>query len=141
MGFNDALPAPKPHLTEGYLQSTFPPSIKTLGGAATLVRGDPDFVALPHFAAEFTGLDKNLQKAEVQAGYDGAAMVYARNKALQHIGQPDPERHASPLTLASDGRNWAVYAHYAHKDAETEKIANFQVNMCPLYCDCHCAWR
>lgn len=127
VGFNNGLSAPKPDLTEGYLQRTFPPNIKSLGGAATLVRGDPGFVALPHFAAEFKGLGKDLQKGEVQAGYDGAAMVYARTKALQHIGQPDPERHASPLTLASDGRNWAVYAHYAHKDAETEKVENFQV--------------
>lgn len=127
VGFNNGLSAPKPDITEGYLQSTFPPNVKKLGGAATLVKNNPQFVALPHFAVEFKAIGKDMNKAEFQAGYDGAAMTHARNKALTYLGEPVPERQASPLTMAVDGRNWSVYAHYNRTDKETNRVESYQV--------------
>lgn len=138
VGFNHKLSAPKPDLVEGYVQSTFPPSIKQLGGAATLVKDNPDFVALPHFAVEFKGVGKDFQKARTQAGYDGSSMVYARDKALEHIGQPDPERHASPLSMAIDGYNWEIFANYKRENEEKKRVEYFQVCQLPLLeCECH----
>lgn len=127
VGFNNGLSAPKPDLVEGYAQRAFPPSIRQLGGSATLVHDSPAFVGLPHFAAEFKDYGKSMREAEVQTGYDGAHMVYSRNKALEHIGDKDPPRRASPLTVASDGHSWSVYSHYAHPDEDTNKDKYYQV--------------
>lgn len=126
-GFNNSLAAPKPDRVEGYSRTAFPPNIGELGGSATLVKNDPNFVALPHFAAEFKDFGKDMRKAGVQACYDGAAMVYGRNQALKHIGQPDPPRHAVPMSLTSDGCNWKAYLHYAHENEKTKEVQYFQV--------------
>lgn len=72
-GFNNGLPNPKPHYIEGYKRSKFPPNISDLGGAVTLENKAREFVALPHFAAEYKGRDASMDLARVQAGYDGAA--------------------------------------------------------------------
>lgn len=127
VGFNKGLSAPKPDLTEGYLQRAYPPNIRQLGGSATLVKNDPEFVALPHFVAEFKDFGKNVRQGEVQAGYDGAAMLYARNNALASIGQPDPPGRASPITVATDGRTWRTYVHYAEENKDTKQTEYFQV--------------
>lgn len=127
VGFNNGLAAPKPDVTEGYRQTAFPPNIKQLGGAATLVKHSPNFVALPHFAAEFKNYGGDMRKADVQAAYDGAAMVHAHNKALQLIGEPDPPGHTAALTMTSDGRGWTIWAHHAEKDEATQRMDHFQV--------------
>lgn len=127
VGFNNGLSAPKPDRTEGYAQTTFPPNINQLGGSATLVNNEESFIALPHFAAELKDFGKSLRQCEVQAGYDGAAMVYARNKALASIGQADPPGRASPITVASDGRTWRTYVHYSKENEETHKTEYYQV--------------
>lgn len=72
-GFNNGLPNPKPHYIEGYKRSKLPPNISDLGGAVTLDNKAREFVALPHFAAEYKGRDASMDLARVQAGYDGAA--------------------------------------------------------------------
>lgn len=127
VGFNNGLAAPKPNITEGFRQSTFPPNIKQLGGAATLVKRSPNFVALPHFAAEFKNYGGDMRKADVQAAYDGAAMVHGRNKALQLIGEPGSPGYAAALTMTSDGRGWTIWAHHSEKDEATQKVEHFQV--------------
>lgn len=127
VGFNNGLSAPKPDLVEGYAQRAWPPTIKQLGGAATLVKHDPGFTALPHFAGEFKDFGKSVRQGEVQAGYDGAATVYARHQALAAIGQKDPPGRASPVTMASDGRTWRIYAHSAEENVKTKELEYFQV--------------
>ncbi|KAJ4387606.1 hypothetical protein N0V93_008202 [Gnomoniopsis smithogilvyi] len=126
VGFNNNLSAPKPDLVEGYAQRSFPPFINELGGSATLVHDSETYVALPHFAAEFKDYGKSMREAEVQTGYDGAHMVYARNKALEYIGERDPPQRASPITVASDGHNWTVYSHHAHPNDQTGKLEYYQ---------------
>lgn len=127
VGFNNGLSTPKPDRVEGYAQRSFPKSIEQIGGAATLVNDSPAFVGLPHVATEFKAHGKSMLEAEVQAGYDGAHMVYGRNKALELIGEKDPRRHASPITVASDGHSWTAYAHYAHENEDKKMNEYYQV--------------
>lgn len=127
VGFNNGLSAPKPDMVEGYALRSFPQSVKQLGGSATLVHDSSTFVSHPHFAAEFKDFGKSMREAQVQAGYDGAHMVYSREKALEFIGEKDPPRHASPLTVACDGSTWAAYSHYAHENKEKDKVEHYQV--------------
>ena len=54
-----------------------------------------------------------MDKATLQSAYDGAALVYARNEALERIGKPDPPGHAEVTTFATDGRYIDFLAHYA----------------------------
>lgn len=128
VGFNNGLSPPKPDLTEGYIRTTFPPIINGLGGCATLVKDSPYYVALPHFVAEFKDVGKNMNQAELQAGYDGAAMVYARNQALAYLGQPDPPRHAAVASVITDGHNWKVFVHYSHENEKTKEVEWYQVS-------------
>lgn len=127
VGFNHGLLAPKPDLVEGYAQRAFPPSVAQLGGSATLIHHKPTFVSLPHFAAEFKDYGGDMREAEVLTGYDGAHMVYSRNKALAFIDDMDPPRRASPVTVASDGHSWTAYSHYAHHNDSTDKVEYYQV--------------
>lgn len=121
VGFNNGLSAPKPDYIEGYARPAFPPSIDKIGGAATLVKGNSRFIALPHFALEAKAPGKDMHLAQVQAQYDGAAMVYGRNKALEYIQQPDPPQTAAVATLVADGENWDAFLHYEHKDEKTNE--------------------
>lgn len=128
VGFNNGLSAPKPDLTEGYIQSSFRPDIGQLGGSATLIKNTPNFIAFPHFAAEFKDFGKSLQQGEVQAGYEGAAMLYARNNALAAIGEPGAPFHASPVTVAADGHSWTAYTHYAAENEINKNLEYYQVS-------------
>lgn len=146
VGFNNGLAAPKPDLVEGFNISTFPPTVRELGGSATLVPGGR--IALPHFAMEFKNIGKDMHQAGFQAGYDGAAMVYGRNNALKHIDKKKeppphaavmtatsdgetwkPPSHAAVMTATSDGETWKAYAHYAHKNEETGETEYHQVSI------------
>lgn len=127
VGLNNQLSAPKPDRVEGFAQDTFPPDIDRLGGAAMLVKNNPRFVALPHFVGEFKDFGGDMRKAQVQAAYDGAAMVYARNEALKLVQQPDPERTAAPITVTSDGCDWKTYVHYSGTNQDTGKLEYYQV--------------
>lgn len=127
VGFNNGCSAPKPDLVEGFLETEFPDIIYQIGGAATLVKAEK-FIAFPHFAAENKDYGKNMRQAEVQACYDGAAMVYSRNRALALMGQSDPPRHASVVTVATNGRDWKVYAHYALNNDKTGRLEYYQVS-------------
>lgn len=128
VGFNNGLAPPKPDLTEGFMRKTFPPNISSLGGCATLVEDDPNYIALPHFVVEFKHTGKNMDLAEIQAGYDGAAMVYSHNQAVAYLGQPDPPRTASVASVISNGLDWKVYAHYAHKNEKSGNMEWYQVS-------------
>lgn len=121
VGFNNGLSAPKPDYIEGYTKQKFPPTIEKIGGAATLVKQTSNFIALPHFALEAKAAGKNMHLAQVQAQYDGAAMVYGRNQALAYIQQPDPPETPKVATLIADGENWDAFLHYEHKDEKTKE--------------------
>lgn len=117
-------------MVEGYMQRSFPPSLGQLGGSATLVHDTYTFVGLLHFAAKIRDYGQRMREAEVKTGYVGAHMVYARNKALEQIGDETPPGRASPVTVASDGHSWTAYAHYARQNDDNDKVKYYQV--CPL---------
>lgn len=132
VGFKNGLPTPQPDLVESYMQRTFTPSIRQLDGSATLVHNSYTFFGLPHFAAKIRGYGQRMREAEAQTGYVGAHMVYARNKALEKIGDvdplaADPPGRASPVTVACDGHSWTAYADYAHHDEDNDKVKYCQV--------------
>jgi hypothetical protein len=54
-----------------------------------------------------------MKKAELRSGYDGAALVYARNRALSFVGELDPPGHAEVTTFTTDGTSLDFYAHHA----------------------------
>ncbi|KAH8759427.1 hypothetical protein F5883DRAFT_681977 [Diaporthe sp. PMI_573] len=125
-GFNNGLLKPKPDYVEGYKRSMFPPTISDLGGAITLDNKATNFIALPHFAAEYKGRDSNLHTARVQAGYDGAAMLHGRSIALQHLGGTDVQKHAAAVTAVTDGTVWHTYAQYRDVDQQTGDKVYYQ---------------
>ncbi|OAA62488.1 hypothetical protein SPI_04028 [Niveomyces insectorum RCEF 264] len=114
VGFNNGLPAPQPDFVEGPRMEGFDafPVDEHVGGAV-LYRDDRRSVTLPHVAGEWKGPDGSMKEAELQSSYDGAALVYARNQALAHMGKSDPPGHADVTTFTTDGANLNFYSHYA----------------------------
>ncbi|KPM42330.1 hypothetical protein AK830_g4223 [Neonectria ditissima] len=113
-GFNNGLSAPQPDFVEGLQQEevgSFP--IHDYINGAALYKDDPDSIILPHLAGEWKGPGKNMALARLQSAYDGAALVYARNQALEFIKKSDPPRHAKTTTFTSDGTTLNLFAHYA----------------------------
>jgi hypothetical protein len=126
VGFNDGLSAAKPDMIEGFIMPEFDPfPIRDeLGGAAVVTPG-PNAVTLAHIAGEWKDGGKDLTQAETQAAYDGACLVYGRNKALAYLGKSDPPGHASVFTFTTDGTILNIYAHYSSRSEGKEKYHIF----------------
>lgn len=122
VGFNDGLSAARPDIVQGLISKEFHPfPIRDeLGGAAVPTPGLAP-LTLPHLAGEFKGPGKDILFAEAQAAYDGACMVYGRNKARAFLNSPDSSEHAYVQTFTTDGINLNTFAHYSHKcDGQVE---------------------
>ncbi|KAK6609673.1 hypothetical protein H4I96_03604 [Botrytis cinerea] len=119
LGFNNGLSNAQPDFLEGYDLSAFRPFEvrEKLGGTAVLKRG-PTATTLPHFAGEWKGPGKSLKKADMQAAYDAAILVYGRKRALSYLGCPDPENHANVATFTSDGTILQIYTHHSTYNGE-----------------------
>jgi hypothetical protein len=114
VGFNSSLSAPQPDFVEGLEMQEYDPfPIHKHVNGAVLYKHNPGSLTLAHFAGEWKGPDGNMKEATLQSGYDGAALVYARNQALSLIGKPDPPGHAEVTTFTTNGTNLNFYAHYA----------------------------
>ncbi|KAH6630211.1 hypothetical protein B0J18DRAFT_93229 [Chaetomium sp. MPI-SDFR-AT-0129] len=119
VGFNNGLSAPQPDFVEGLEKREYGPfPVDEHISGAVLYDDDPDSLALPHLAGEWKGRGKNMEEARLQSAYDGAALVFARNQALAHIGKPDPPGHAEVTTFATDGTTLNQYAHYAEESED-----------------------
>ena len=80
-----------------------------------------DSLSFCHFAAEFKRTDGNLHRARLQAAYDGAILVNARERALERA-RANPSADIAALdkaanevavfTCVTDGQVAEVYAHY-----------------------------
>ncbi|KAI8675495.1 hypothetical protein NCS57_00450800 [Fusarium keratoplasticum] len=113
-GFNKGLSAPQPDFVEGLEVEEFRSlPIEDHIDGAILYKDDPYSVTLPHLAGEFKGPGKDMEKARLQSAYDGAALVYGRNQALNSIGEPSIAGHAKITTFTTDGANLNLFAHYA----------------------------
>lgn len=119
VGFNNGLSAPQPDFAEGLEMNKFRPfPIDQHVEGAVLCKDDPYSLTLPHLAGEWKGCGKDMKRAELQSGYDGAALLYARNQALSFVGTSDPPGHSEVTTFTTDGTNLNLYAHYAAPDED-----------------------
>lgn len=117
-GFNNGLSTPQPDYTEGLRKEEydpFPVDDYVDGAGAVLYKDNPDSLTLPLLAGEWKRVGKDLEEARLQSAYTGAALVYARNKVLSHIGQPDSPGHAEVTTFTTDGTIMNFFAHYTSK--------------------------
>ena len=114
VGFNNNLSTTQPDMIEGLDMPAFRPFPirEQLGGAATVYSG-PQATTLPHLAGEWKGPGKDMILAQVQAGYDGACMVYSRNEARLFLKSPDPADYAFVSTFTIDGTILNTFAHYS----------------------------
>ncbi|KAI0543289.1 hypothetical protein F4679DRAFT_577735 [Xylaria curta] len=114
VGFNNGLSPPQPDLVEGFrVNEFFPFPVDEEVNGGILVKDDLYSVALPHWAGEWKGRGKNMEDARFQSAYDGAALVYSRNSALEYLGTPDPLGHAKIITFTTDGNHINFFAHYS----------------------------
>jgi hypothetical protein len=90
---------------------SFFPLRQLLGGAAVPTSGT-NAITLPHFAGEWKGPGKDMILAQTQATYDGACMVYGRNKAREFLRRPDSLSYTYVHTFTTDGTTLNTFAHY-----------------------------
>jgi hypothetical protein len=114
VGFNNGLSAPQPDFVEGLEMRDYDPfPVDECVSGAVLYKDDPRSLTLPHLAGEWKGRGKDMMEARLRSAYDGAALVYARNRTLSYLGKPDPPGHARVTTFTTDGTNLNLFAHYA----------------------------
>ena len=114
VGLNNGLSAPQPDFIEGPRMQEFRPfPIHKHINGAVLCKDNPRSVTLSHLAGEWKGPGKDMAEASLQARYDGAALVYTRNKALAYLGKSDPPGHAEITTFTTDGTTLNLYTHYS----------------------------
>ncbi|GAP83177.2 putative heterokaryon incompatibility [Rosellinia necatrix] len=118
VGFNKGLSPPQPDFVEGFRDTDFRPFPINAVSGAVLYRDKPFALTLPHIAGEWKAYGGNIQRADYQSGYDGAALVYARTQALKYLGEGDPPGEAKVLTFITNGANLVISAHYAAPDAD-----------------------
>lgn len=122
VGFN-RLSAAQPDMVEGIDVREFDPFPvrQQLGGAAVPSMG-PNAITLPHLAGEWKGPGKDMILAQHQTAYDGAFMVFARNKARSFLGSPDPSGHAFISTFTIDS---ATINTFLHHSSESQGQVNY----------------
>ncbi|KAK0637393.1 hypothetical protein B0T17DRAFT_475825, partial [Bombardia bombarda] len=114
VSFNNGLSAPQPDYVEGLGMEEYRPlPVDKHVNGAVLYKDNPRSVTLPHLAGEWKGPGGDMREVTLQSGYDGAALVYARNQALTYQGKSDPPGHASITTFTTNGTHLNFYAHYA----------------------------
>lgn len=133
VGLNNGLSPPQPDFIEGLGMVNFEPfPIEHVSGAV-LYKDNLFSTALPHIAGEYKGPTGSMENARLQCAYDGAALVYARNKALALIGKPDSLGHAKITTFATDGKTMEFFAHYAAQGGDGKlKYHQYPIGSCFL---------
>ncbi|KAH6623871.1 hypothetical protein F5144DRAFT_595967 [Chaetomium tenue] len=116
--FSNGLSTPQPDFIENIEceeYRSFP--ITTYIPGAVLYEDKLYSVTLPHIAGEWKGPGGSIETTRLKAAYTGAALIFARNQALDVIKKPDLTGHAKVITFTTDGLGLNFFAHYA---AETE---------------------
>jgi hypothetical protein len=126
VGFNTGLSAPQPDMIEGLDLREFKPFPvrQELGGAA-VPTSENNATTLPHLAGEWKAGGKDMIQARTQAAYDGACMVYGRNKARSFLESPDPADHAYIQTFTIDGTTLNTFAHYSSSSQDQVKYHQY----------------
>jgi len=112
LGFNNFLEPPKPSIVEGPNLSEFGPFPIHRLHSAVLYKNSSSSLALAHLAGETTqpgGMARAIEKC----AYVGAALVYARNQALDYLGIMDVPGSAHVITFATDGNTIDFFAHFS----------------------------
>jgi len=113
--FNAGLSNPEPDVLEGLYTEVLPDH---LHDNALHKKNSLSFC---HFAAEFKRTDSNFHQARLQAAYDGAVLVNARERALAEARQDGTvpaaaiDKAAEELavfTCVTDGKIAEAYTHY-----------------------------
>ncbi|KAI8665433.1 hypothetical protein NCS56_00979100 [Fusarium sp. Ph1] len=138
LGFNNGLSASQPDFVQGLTREEFLPAGPSNIQGAVLFKDDLTFTTLPHFAGEWKSRSRDMVEATLQSGYDGAAMVYGRNQALEYLGEPDPLGHSGITILTSSGENLTFFAQYALPTGENGAVEYHQprltqTNLTELY--------
>ncbi|KAK0737062.1 hypothetical protein B0T21DRAFT_410528 [Apiosordaria backusii] len=114
--FNNGLSDPLPDVLEGLRTKVLPDHLHDNA------LHTKDSLSFCHFAAEFKRTDGNLRQATVQAAYDGAVLVNARDRALAEARQDGTvaataidkaTKEAAVFTCVTDGTVAEVYTHYS----------------------------
>lgn len=133
VGFNNDLSPPQPGFIEGLGVVEFEPFPVYHVSGAVLYQDNSLSTALPHIAGEYRGPGGNMEKARLQCAYDGAALVYARNKTLALIRKPDPLGRAEITTFATDGKIIDFFVHYAAQGNDDKlKYHQYPIGSCVL---------
>lgn len=113
VGLNNGLSNPQPDFIEGLEKREYKPFPIDCISGAILYAANSYSVALPHIIGEWKGPGKDMIMARLQGAYAGAALIYARNQALNAIGKPYLAGHAKVISFTTDGTDLNLYAHYA----------------------------
>ncbi|KAK0655262.1 hypothetical protein B0T16DRAFT_318489, partial [Cercophora newfieldiana] len=114
--FNDGLSNPFPNVLEGLDTEDLPSHLHDNG------LHKKKWLSFCHFAAEFKRADGNLHDATVQAAYDGAVLVNARDRALAEARQDGTiaaaaidkaAKEAAVFTCVTDGKVVKVFTHHS----------------------------
>lgn len=126
LGFNNGLSAPQPDFVQGLTREEFLPVDPSKIQGAVLFKDDLTSTTLAHFAGEWKSRSGDMVEATLQSGYDGAAMVYGRNQALEYLGDPDPLGHSAITTFTSNGESVNLFAHHASSTGEDGAVEYHQ---------------
>jgi len=120
--FNHGLSNPEPDVLEGLRTRVLPDYLHD----DHVLHNKKNSLSFCHFAAEFKRTDGNLHQATVQAAYDGAVLVNARDRALSQARADVLLLHgtaaavldkaaeeAAVFTCVTDGTVAEVYTHYS----------------------------
>ncbi|KAK0655472.1 hypothetical protein B0T16DRAFT_310182, partial [Cercophora newfieldiana] len=119
VGFNNGLSAPQPDFVEGLRMPEYAPvPVDERVSGAVLYEDNPYSLTLPHVAGEWKGPGKDMEEARMQAAYDGAALVHAREQAIGSMQKPYVPGYAKITTFTTDGTNLNLFSHHAEQTEE-----------------------
>jgi hypothetical protein len=123
VGFNNGLSPPQPDFIQGaQLRSFAPfPAAEELTSAVLLQGRDPGSITLPHMTGELKAPSLDLTDGEPQNAYSGASLVYAREEALEYLGNQDPPGHGVIQSFIANGAQLGFYSHHATTNEDGKK--------------------
>ncbi|KAI1110419.1 hypothetical protein F5Y14DRAFT_429016 [Nemania sp. NC0429] len=127
-GFNNGLPALQPDFIQGIGAINFAPFPVEQYIEGSTLHDSYSAVTLPHIVGEMKGTDGILKHARIQAALDGASLVYARNRALEYLGEQVPSSDAEVISFITEGSVLKIHAHYASREKDgSDKYHQFLV--------------
>ncbi|KAL6701081.1 hypothetical protein J3F84DRAFT_344555 [Trichoderma pleuroticola] len=114
--FSRGIEKPCPGFAQGFTVAAYPCVKIEYLSAAVCVSHDHASLVHPHLAGDFTAGDVN--DLEAVSARHGAALVYMRNLALDHMRVEVIKDMAGIITFTTNGTYINFFAHYASTSAE-----------------------